>query len=272
MTGPSTYYLTRMANHRCSKCEELKDESDFSPNGTRPDGSVRPKSVCKACVNASQRLDPDEKDERKRKRQQKQYEKLQREADARRRNPPTRGRPPEYHGMMIDILDATEGDAMGAGTMTDIAKILGCAHGTVYDWMHKHPDFAEAVLRVRERADELVVSAMRKRATGYSIENPVKVKEQTTRWVKASDLYDLEQLTDLGYEPDDDIEVEVRDVKERETMQHTHIPADPNAAKFWLSNRQRKDWTERKEVEIKGDFATMVEQFHRELNSDEGDK
>lgn len=151
---------------------------------------------------------------------------------------------------MIDVLDAATNENMGAGTITDIATILGCPYGTVYRWMEKHKDFHEAVMRVRERADQLVVSAVRKRATGYSVENPVKVTEKTTRWVKATDLYDLEQLTDLGYEPNEEIEVEVRDVKERETIQYTHVPADTAAARFWLTNRQSKDWDEKTKVEV----------------------
>lgn len=180
-----------------------------------------------------------------------------------------RGRPTQYDPMMIDILDKAEGDTFGAGTITDICTLLGVPYRSVYQWMNEHEDFSHAVMRVRERADQLVVSAMRKRATGYSIENPVKVTEKTTRWVKASDLYDIEALTELGYEPDEEIEVEVRDVKERETIQHTHVPADPNAAKFWLTNRQRKDWTERKEVDLKTDFAELVSKFVREMGEDE---
>lgn len=182
-----------------------------------------------------------------------------------------RGRPTQYDPKMIDILDKAEGDTFGAGTVTDICTLLGVPYRDVYRWGEEHPEFWQAVLRVRERADQLVVSAMRKRATGYSIENPVKVTEKTTRWVKASDLYDLEQLEALGHEPDEEIEVEVRDVKERETIQHTHIPADPNAAKFWLTNRQRKDWTERKEVDLKTDFTALVEKFLAE-DEPEGDE
>jgi hypothetical protein len=127
------------------------------------------------------------------------------------------------------VLTGAREGKIGAGTIKAIAAYLGIGYATVYEWMGKFPDFAEAVTRARGITDEDVVSALRDRSIGYTM-----------------------QLS------------EERVTKEGAIVQLTkdvHVPGDTTAASFWLKNRQRKDWTEKTEVEIKGNFADQVEAY-----------
>jgi ClpP class serine protease len=127
------------------------------------------------------------------------------------------------------VLRGARDGQIGAGTIKAIAAYLDIDYSTVYDWMGKHGDFAEAITRARGITDEDVESALRRRATGYE----VTLVEQ--RVDKEGNVHDLK-----------------KDV---------HLPADTAAATFWLKNRDPKRWADKTQVEVTSDFAEQVEAF-----------
>jgi hypothetical protein len=140
------------------------------------------------------------------------------------------GRPPEYRSEMCEtVLTGAREGQIGAGTIKAIAAYLGIGYATVYEWMGKYPDFAEAVTRARGITDEDVVSALRNRSIGYTM----TLNEQ--RVTKDGGVVDL-----------------AKDV---------HVPGDTAAAVFWLRNRNRKDWSDKTEITITGNFADQVEAY-----------
>lgn len=146
------------------------------------------------------------------------------------------GRPTDYDpGMAHALITAAEGDTLGAATIPDIAKVLGVNRSSVYLWMQKHPEFSEAIVRVRTLADAAVVSALRKRATGFDF-------TETSKTTQEGGGKEGESLT-----------------KVTETVKHTYVAPDTAAAVFWLKNRDPARWSDKTKVEVSGDFVDQVE-------------
>jgi hypothetical protein len=127
------------------------------------------------------------------------------------------GRPPlykpEYNEMARRFcllkLDTTD---------EDLAKFFGVTRITVLNWKKEYPDFAEAILDGKERADTQVANALHQRALGYS-HDAVKIVADPKSGKVISVPY-----------------VE-------------HYPPDTGAAKMWLTNRS-KHWKDKQTVEI----------------------
>ena len=100
---------------------------------------------------------------------------------------------------------------LAGATNRDLAETFEVGHSTIDNWLHKHPEFAQAVRRGRALADGKVAHGLYSRAVGYSYE--------TTRVVLCKG--------------------------EPVALQQTaHKPPDVRAAIFWLRNRRRKQWRE----------------------------
>lgn len=100
--------------------------------------------------------------------------------------------------------------SLGAGT-DEIAKMFRVSTPTIYNWMKAYPQFYNSVKSGKDRFDsDKVENSILRRALGYDIE----IRE--------------ERLTKQG-----------RVVPCRKTV---HIPADVQAAEFWLCNRNKERW------------------------------
>jgi AcrR family transcriptional regulator len=131
---------------------------------------------------------------------------------------------------MVDaLLAAAEGETLGAATINEIAAALNVTRTAIYDWAHKHKDFADAIARARKLADAAVEAALRKKAIGYTTE----LIEQ--KLSKDGEVFDLKK--------------------------ELHVPSDTAAASYWLKNRDPERWSDKTKVEISGDFAEQVEAF-----------
>jgi hypothetical protein len=98
---------------------------------------------------------------------------------------------------------------LAGATNLDLADTFDVGHSTIDNWLHKHPEFAQAVRRGRALADGKVAHGLYSRAVGYSYE--------TTRVV----LYKGEPVV----------------------LPHTvHKPPDVRAGIFWLCNRRPEQW------------------------------
>ena len=96
-------------------------------------------------------------------------------------------------------------------------------------WKKKHPEFAEAISFGRSESDYSVIKALHKKATGFN--------------VGLKKTYKLKRV-----EFDPDTGKKVREYEELATgIDETYVPADLNAEKFWLKNRQSEHWSEQSE-------------------------
>lgn len=133
-----------------------------------------------------------------------------------------RGRPSLYdEDMCLNVLH----DHAGAATNRELADALGVSGPTLVKWVSQYPALKAAVAEAKARVDDQIVSALAKRAQGYSVPY-----EETVDGPKG--------LTTKSGE--------------------THIPADVGAAKFWLTNRRRDEWSERKVVEVDGTLQQAI--------------
>lgn len=131
-------------------------------------------------------------------------------------NLPGPGRPSSYDPSMNE--QATKLALLGL-VDEEMAKFFGVDVSTYYRWMNEHPAFCEAVHAGKQHADAEVAYSLYRRATGvvYEVEKLRKNAEGKTEVVK---------------------------LKMSE-------PPDTSAAKLWLTNRRRMNWSDK--VAVGGD-------------------
>lgn len=129
------------------------------------------------------------------------------------------GRPTKMEDRMIEQVFE-----MALLGLTDIqmAKVLGIAESTFYDYKLKMEGFSEALTRGKEEADGKVAKALYKRALGLTITE--------------------DALTRDG---------EVVQLKKE-------LPPDTAAMKHWLGNRQRALWSNNGETTIRTDTPLVI--------------
>lgn len=147
------------------------------------------------------------------------------------------GRPtsfrPEYarEAAMLCKLGATD---------QELADFFDVTIRTINRWKVVHPEFADALRRGKDVADERVEASLYHRAMGLEYEeaNPVKLKKV---------LYDGD-----GKKVAEEERVEIVMVKKV-------IPADTTAAVFWLKNRRAEQWRDiqRHEHGKPGEFEAL---------------
>lgn len=126
---------------------------------------------------------------------------------------------PDGHPRMARELTAS------GKTKQDIAEVFKIARSTLDKWRADHAEFSVAFdLGVEDATDRVEISLLEK-ASGY------------TR--------NQEKLITVAGPVGTGSQVERHLVEE-------HYPADTGAAKFWLTNRRKKQWSERSEVAVHG--------------------
>jgi len=141
------------------------------------------------------------------------------------------GRPSEYKPEYVET--ARKLCLLGA-TSKQIAEFIGVCEQTLYNWMHKNPEFMEAIKTGKMQADIAVASSLYHRAIGYS--HP-ETKIAT-------------------------VDGKITDAQEFEK----HYAPDTTAAIFWLKNRQPELWRDRVEQKI-----VLTDDFGTVLDSDDDD-
>lgn len=139
-------------------------------------------------------------------------------------------------------------------TDVDLADFFDVTVRTINRWKVTHPEFAAAMKRGKEAADDRVEDSLYHRAMGteYEEAHPIKLKE-----VEYSD----------GKRVKETERVEVVMVKKV-------IPADTTAAIFWLKNRRKSDWRDVHQHEHgrPGDFEDLSDDQLIELIVEETGK
>lgn len=126
----------------------------------------------------------------------------------------------KYETHVLPRLEEIKAWARDGLTSKDIAHNLGIAECTIIEYRKKHPELAEAVAHGRAYVDDVVVvNAYLRRVTGY---DAIEYKRE----------YKITH---------DENGKEIRELV-RVTEQSRHIPPDPRAGEFWLTNRQPEKW------------------------------
>lgn len=116
-----------------------------------------------------------------------------------------------------DKLILLEGWARDGLTDEQIAKNIGIATSTFYEWKKKEIEFSKALKKGKEVIDFEVENALLKKALGYTI---MLNKQKVT---KDGDVVDI--------------------------TEEVHVPPDTTAQIFWLKNRKPNNWKDRVETD-----------------------
>jgi hypothetical protein len=112
-------------------------------------------------------------------------------------------------------------------TSRDLAELLGVAENTILRWGHAYPEFLRAIRQGRLSFDNRNVrKALLDRCLGYDVENVIERIEESV----------------------DSNGVETKKVST--SKKTSHLPADVNAIKFWLTSRDPKRFSEKKEINV----------------------
>lgn len=134
--------------------------------------------------------------------------------------PATLGRPSSYRSEYTPFV--AELCARGA-TDVELAQVLEVTQRTLNRWKVIHPEFAEALRRGKEPADERIVNSLYHKAQDREIEEEQAIKLKTVTY------------GDNGKRLKEEERVEVVTVKK-------FIPGDTTAMIFWLKNRRAQEW------------------------------
>ena len=131
-----------------------------------------------------------------------------------------------------------EGHAREGMIDAEIAKKLGIAKSTFYEYKKKFPDFSEAISRGKAPVDFKVENSLLKRCTGFE---------------------HIETTTE--YEPPPKKTAGGRATKPKivkiKTVTKYVIP-DFHSIRLWLTNRKPKSWKDKQDVSLSGDVSIQV--------------
>lgn len=124
-------------------------------------------------------------------------------------------------------------------TDKELADFFEVVEATIYNWKNDFPEFLEATKRGKQIADGEVVASLYKRATGY------KTTEVHRHKVEGQ-AFDTEiDENGLNFVPNTDDTVLTKVI-------HKEVIPDVTAQIFWLKNRQRQYWKDKKDLEQSG--------------------
>lgn len=142
----------------------------------------------------------------------------------------------KYHEWLTtEKLLIVEGWARDGLTDEQIAEKIGIGISTLYDWKNKFLEFSETLKKGKEVVDRQVENALLKKALGYEYEE-VKIEESKNSYKKTTVI--------------------------------KHVPPDTTAQIFWLKNRKRDMWGDRKETESDVDSGQITEMLEGLKNND----
>jgi hypothetical protein len=124
----------------------------------------------------------------------------------------TVGKPTLHHPRMDEEVYKL---ALLGATDQQIADFFDVSIATINNWKHKEASFAEYLRKGKDEADAKVVESLFRRATGYAYD-----EVQTVEGINADGVH-------YGYT--------------RKTSKH--VAGDVKAQIFWLTNRQRDQWS-----------------------------
>lgn len=107
-------------------------------------------------------------------------------------------------------------------TDAEISKKIGINPQTFCEWKNAHPELPIALSKAKESVDDVVVSALWKRAQGYSHPSEKVFLSKNGKVVRVKTI--------------------------------EHYPPDATSCIFWLKNRRPKEWRDTSKLEFQGDL------------------
>jgi transposase-like protein len=128
-----------------------------------------------------------------------------------------------------DGLTRLTGWARDGLTDEQIAQNIGINRATLYDWIKRYDNIANAIKKGKEPVDIQVENALLRRALGYDYEETI---------------------------------TEIEDLGNNKTKKHVrrvtkHVPPDTTAQIFWLKNRKPKQWRDKMEAAVSVDTEDL---------------
>ncbi len=143
------------------------------------------------------------------------------------------GRKGKYEQWLtVDGLTLIEGWARDGLNDEQIAKNIGIATSTLYEWKERFAEFAEALKKGKEVVDIEVENALLKRALGH------QVVEETKEALRHPET-DQPLVDSSG----NSIMVVTKQITK-------NVPPDVTAQIFWLKNRKPSVWRDRKDIDM----------------------
>lgn len=103
-------------------------------------------------------------------------------------------------------------------TDVEMAEVVGVDEQTITNWKHAHPKFFGSIRDWKDEADHQVERSLFERAKGFRCKDTKFASHEG-------------EITDQ--------------------VEYTkHYPPDPTSMIFWLKNRQRHKWSDRKNIEL----------------------
>lgn len=126
----------------------------------------------------------------------------------------------KYDSHVLPRLEEIKAWVRDGVNTKDIAHNLGLAECTIYEYLKKYTELAEIFTQGKAYVDDVIVcNAYLRRVTGYdAIE--YKREFKVSKDASGKEIRELVKVTE----------------------QTRHIPADPRACEFWLTNRQPDKW------------------------------
>lgn len=128
-----------------------------------------------------------------------------------------------------------EGWARDGLTDEQIARNIGIARKTLYDWKSRYSDICNALKRGKEVVDREVENALLKKALGYTIDLKKTFKVRNVVYKDGKKVEEREELV--------------------QGIDQMHVPADTTAQIFWLKNRKPEQYREKRDAELERDGA-----------------
>lgn len=121
-----------------------------------------------------------------------------------------------------------EGWARSGLVDTQIAKNIGIAVQTYYEWTRRFPSFAEAIKKGKAPVDIEVENALLKSALGGTVIVKKPVKIRTKRMLAGKGTIEEEHIEFIDEE--------------------VYVPPNTTAQIFWLKNRKPDKWRDKQEI------------------------
>lgn len=131
------------------------------------------------------------------------------------------GRPTDYRPEYVDVVKKL---CELAATDDEIADFFNVDRVTLYRWKLKHEDFCNAMKNGKLVSDERVERSMYQKGVGYYVTEEQAVKIKTGQYEEKVEIVQVQR----------------------------YVPPDTTAQIFWLKNRRKDEWRDRREVEVGG--------------------